>query len=46
MEIGGGVMVHVLKLEKVIAIKEETAGPKDLAVLPILKRTLEEKSRR
>jgi predicted nucleotidyltransferase len=45
MEIGGGKKVLVLKLEKLIAIKEETAGPKDAAVLPILKRTLEEKSR-
>jgi predicted nucleotidyltransferase len=45
MKLGGGITVHVLSLEQLIAIKEETAGPKDVAVLPILKRTLEEKSR-
>jgi predicted nucleotidyltransferase len=45
LKIGGGITVHVLNLEQLIAIKEETAGPKDMAVLPILKRTLEEKSR-
>jgi predicted nucleotidyltransferase len=43
MKIGGAITVHVLNLEQLIAIKEETAGPKDLVVLPILKRTLEEK---
>ncbi|HEV3331700.1 MAG TPA: hypothetical protein VG096_12000 [Bryobacteraceae bacterium] len=43
MDIGEGVNVRVLDLETLIAIKEELAGEKDLAVLPILRRTLEEK---
>jgi hypothetical protein len=33
-------------LETLIAIKEELAGEKDLAVLPTLRRTLEEKKKR
>jgi len=41
MEIGGGVHVRVLNLETLIAVKEKLAGEKDLAVLPILRRTLE-----
>jgi hypothetical protein len=41
MEIGGGVPVRVLDLATIIRIKEELAGEKDLAVLPILRRTLE-----
>lgn len=41
MEIGGGVCVRVLNLETIIALKDELAGEKDLAVLPILRRTLE-----
>lgn len=45
MKLGGGITVDVLNLEQLIVIKEETAGPKDVAVLPILKRTLEEKTR-
>jgi predicted nucleotidyltransferase len=43
MEIGGGTRIHVLNLEKLIAIKEELAGEKDRAMLPLLRRTLEEK---
>jgi hypothetical protein len=43
MQIGGGVRVRVLNLAKIIALKEELAGSKDLAVLPILRRTLEQK---
>jgi hypothetical protein len=46
MEIGGGVRVRVLNLSAIIALKEELAGVKDLAVLPILRRTLEQKERR
>ena len=38
--------VHVLSLEKLIEIKEETGLDKDKAVLPILRRTLEEKMKR
>jgi predicted nucleotidyltransferase len=42
MDIGEGVRIRVLNLEKLIAIKEELGGDKDLAQLPILRRTLEE----
>lgn len=45
IDVNAGVPVRVLKLERQIAIKEETAGEKDLAVLPLLRRTLEEKNR-
>jgi hypothetical protein len=45
METGGGVRVRVLNLSKIIALKEELAGEKDIAVLPILRRTLEQKQR-
>jgi hypothetical protein len=45
MEIGGGVRVQVLNLATLIRLKEELAGEKDLAVLPILRRTLEQKQR-
>jgi hypothetical protein len=43
MEIGGGVSVRVLNLETIVALKEELAGEKDRAVLPVLRRTLQEK---
>ena len=43
MDLGEAVHVRVLDLETLIAIKEELAGEKDLGVLPILRRTLEEK---
>jgi hypothetical protein len=43
MDIGEGIRVRVLDLETLIAIKEELAGEKDRAMLPILRRTLEEK---
>ena len=46
MELGADVRIRVLDLETVIAIKEEVGGEKDLAVLPILKRTLREKQER
>jgi predicted nucleotidyltransferase len=45
MDIGGGVRVRVLDLAKLIELKENLAGEKDLAVLPILRRTLKEKQR-
>jgi len=45
METGGGVRVRVLNLATIIALKEELAGEKDIAVLPILRRTLEQKQR-
>jgi hypothetical protein len=43
LEIGSGLHVRVLDLETLISLKENLAGEKDLAVLPILRRTLEEK---
>jgi hypothetical protein len=42
MEIGDGISVHVLDLETIILIKEQLASKKDLAALPILRRTLHE----
>ena len=45
METGGGVRVRVLNLATIVALKEELLGEKDLAVLPILRRTLEQKLR-
>jgi predicted nucleotidyltransferase len=41
----GGMRVRVLDLDKLIAVKEELGGEKDRAVLPILRRTLEEKKK-
>jgi hypothetical protein len=38
--------IRVLKLAKLIEVKSETAGEKDLATLPILRKTLKEKERR
>jgi hypothetical protein len=43
MDIGGGVRIRVLHLDTLISIKEQLAGEKDLAMLPLLRRTLEEK---
>jgi hypothetical protein len=42
LKVGAGVAVKVLDLETQIAVKEEVGGEKDLAVLPVLRRTLEE----
>jgi len=42
MDVGEGTTIQVLGLETLIAVKEETADDKDRAVLPILRRTLEE----
>ena len=42
MNVGEGILVRVLDLEALIAIKEELGGEKDRAVLPVLRRTLEE----
>jgi N-glycosylase/DNA lyase len=41
--IAEGLRIRVLDLETLIAIQEELGGEKDRAVLPILRRTLEEK---
>jgi hypothetical protein len=46
LNIGEGLRIRVLDLETLIAIKDELAGEKDRAVLPILRRTLEEKRKR
>jgi hypothetical protein len=45
MEVANGLNVRVLDLPTLIAIKEQLAGEKDLAVLPILRRTLQEQQR-
>jgi predicted nucleotidyltransferase len=42
MDIGEGIRIRVLDLETLIALKEQLAGEKDLAVLPVLRRTLSE----
>lgn len=45
LQITKGLTVFLLNLETLIEIKEEAARDQDKAVLPILRRTLEEKSR-
>jgi len=42
MEVGSGAKVRVLNLDVLIGIKEELGQEKDKAVLPIVRRTLEE----
>lgn len=46
VELAAGFRCRVLDLETQIAIKEEIGAEKDLAVLPILRRTLAEKQRK
>ena len=46
LDIGDGVRVRVLNLETLIRMKEESTAEKDQAALPLLRRTLEERSRR
>jgi hypothetical protein len=46
MEVRSGVRVRVLSLEAQIAVKEEVGGEKDAAMLPLLRRTLEESRKR
>jgi predicted nucleotidyltransferase len=41
MAISEGIRIRVLTLAKIIALKEELGGEKDLATLPVLRRTLE-----
>ena len=41
-----GLKLRLLNLERLIEVKEETAQDRDKAVLPILRRTLEEKLKR
>jgi hypothetical protein len=45
MKLTSGLTVRVLNLATLIKTKEETGGEKDRAILPTLRRTLEEKSR-
>jgi hypothetical protein len=40
-----GARIRVLSLEAQIAVKEEVGGEKDAAMLPLLRRTLEESRR-
>jgi predicted nucleotidyltransferase len=42
LELGDGLKVRVLKLEKLIELKEQLNSDKDRAMLPLLRRTLEE----
>lgn len=42
MRLGEDLVIRVLNLETIIAIKEELAGEKDIAMLPLLRRTLSE----
>jgi len=43
LDIGSGLRVRVLDLETLIQMKEETGRERDLAALPLLRRTLAEK---
>jgi hypothetical protein len=46
MNLGGGLTVRVLSLPALIEAKERLGRPKDLAVLPVLRATLDELKRR
>ena len=46
LEIEPGVKIRVLDLNTLITVKEETAGEKDNVMLPVLRRTLEERSKK
>jgi predicted nucleotidyltransferase len=45
LDISEDLRIRILDLETLIALKEELGGEKDRAVLPILRRTLEEKKK-
>lgn len=45
VEIEPGLIIRVLDLATIIRLKEELGGEKDLASLPILRRTLEQRGR-
>ena len=45
MELAKELRVRVLDLETLITVKEEVGGEKDIAMLPVLRRTLEESRR-
>jgi hypothetical protein len=46
MTLGEGLAIHVLGLRSLIGIKERAGRPKDLAVIPVLRATLDEIERR
>ena len=46
LEVGPGMTIRVLDLNTLITVKEETAGEKDKAMLPVLRRTLEERTKK
>jgi hypothetical protein len=46
IEVGGGLTVRVLDLDALIDVKSEVGREKDLATLPVLVRTLEERRKR
>ncbi len=46
VEVGGSMIANVLDLDALIEIKREVGRDKDLATLPILIRTLEERTKR
>jgi hypothetical protein len=46
LEISDGARVRVLSLPALIDAKAKTGRPKDLAVLPVLRATLDEANRR
>ena len=46
VDLGTGRPVRILDLPTLIRIKQQLAGERDLAVLPILKKTLEEKGKK
>jgi len=45
MDLEEGLAIRVLRLEKLIELKEQLGSEKDRAMLPLLRRTLEEKRR-
>jgi hypothetical protein len=45
LELAPDLTIRLLSLETLIELKEEVAQEKDLAVLPLLRRTLEERDR-
>jgi predicted nucleotidyltransferase len=45
LELAPDLKITLLKLETLIQLKEQTSSDKDLAVLPLLRRTLEEEMR-
>lgn len=45
MDIGGGTLIRVLDLQTIISLKEQLAEEKDMAMLPLLRRTLDERRR-